>query len=91
MLKFLKKALNSYHGQRDKQWKRLMKRHALSCNRCNRLAIPVYGTGNKYECLGCGRRFTNSTHNIAKELGNVQSHHHENNYNDLAKELKSEV
>ena len=91
MLKFLRGALDAYHDNRDAKWKRMMKREALSCNNCNNSSVPVYGSRNKYECLGCGRRFTNTAHNIANRISNTSSKFHEKNYNVLIAELKKEM
>lgn len=91
MFKFFRRALDAYHDDRDAKRKIIIKREALSCNNCNTLSVPVYGTRNKYECLGCGRRFKNTTHNIANKISNTSSIFHEKNYNDVIAELKKEI
>lgn len=56
----------------DKQMVEILKplllQESLSCNRCNSIAIPIYGTVNKYKCTGCGRQFSNTKHNIESKL-----------------------
>jgi len=41
---------------------------ALSCNRCNSLALPLYSSVNKYKCLKCGRQFSGTSHYLDRRL-----------------------
>lgn len=43
---------------------------SLSCNKCNKLSIPILGTSNRYKCVGCGRQFTGSNHYISEKINN---------------------
>lgn len=36
----------------------------LTCRRCNQLASPITGTGNRYRCDKCGRQFAAARHSF---------------------------
>jgi tRNA(Ile2) C34 agmatinyltransferase TiaS len=36
----------------------------LTCRRCNQLASPIGGTGNRYRCDKCGRQFAAARHSF---------------------------
>jgi hypothetical protein len=36
---------------------------SLTCRKCNRLAQPIEGTGNRYSCV-CGQRFAAARHGM---------------------------
>lgn len=44
------------------QVKEMLISDSLTCTRCNGLCIPVLETSNKYVCLKCEYRFSNSKH-----------------------------
>ena len=44
---------------------------SISCNRCNSLGIPIYGTSNRYRCKSCGRQFPNCEHGLMWRLHNM--------------------
>ena len=71
MLGFLKNAWDKHVENNMDSYKRDIKRQSLSCNRCNKLSVPVFGTSGNYECLGCGRRFTNKNHHIKSRMPNM--------------------
>jgi DNA-directed RNA polymerase subunit RPC12/RpoP len=48
--------------------KQLVLDESVSCNKCNSLAVPLYESENKYRCVGCGRQFSNSKHNLARKI-----------------------
>lgn len=86
MLNFLKGAWDAVVENNMEKYKRTIKRHSLSCNRCNTLAVPVFGTSGNYECLGCGKRFTNKNHRIQSGMPNMS----EKLYLQLCEEMKRE-
>jgi len=50
------------------EWEAVIERESLSCKQCGGVAPPVFGAENKYKCLYCSKRFSNSKHNIASKL-----------------------
>jgi len=43
-------------------WERAQQALALTCRRCQALAPPIPGTGNRYRCLECGNQFAAARH-----------------------------
>ena len=41
---------------------------SLSCNSCTKLAHPILDSGDKYRCIGCGRQFAGSRHDLRPGL-----------------------
>lgn len=37
---------------------------ALTCRRCNKLAVPIIDTSNRYRCEGCGNQFAGARHGL---------------------------
>lgn len=79
--------LNGLSESEKKEWERIIKRESLSCNRCNGLAAPVFGTVNKYECQSCQRRFTNTKHYINKKLNAYVKERTEKEYKEVLSQM----
>lgn len=41
---------------------RYVDQDSLTCRKCKGIAVPVYGTTNKYRCVKCGYRFSEASH-----------------------------
>lgn len=82
------KAWGAYNQQEEQRWLRIMKRESLTCDTCNSLSVPVYGSADKYVCIKCGRRFSNRKHDIMKKLTKVNTPIQERYYDELTEKLK---
>lgn len=73
----LKNWLNTAAEKSDqlnvKRMKDILKSESLSCNKCDGLSIPLYGSIDKYKCTKCGRQFSNSKHNIQTKIARSSS------------------
>jgi len=48
----------------ESRFKKIMENHSLTCNKCTGVAEPIIGTGDRYHCRGCGRKFVGAGHGI---------------------------
>lgn len=62
---------DAFQEERIELIRSYLKTNAISCNRCNSLGVPIYGTSNHYRCKECGRQFTNSNHGLMRRLNNM--------------------
>lgn len=66
---FVRVALNELSGAaqeaRDAEERRArrLEKFSLTCRKCNQLAQPIEGTGNRYACA-CGQRFAAARHGL---------------------------
>ena len=66
---FFKEKENERENMKMKKMQDLLNTESLTCKKCNSTSYPVWGTKNKYRCLKCNNRFTNSNHDlISKSL-----------------------
>lgn len=71
VLAFLKSVFIQSQAEKDRNHLKLMsiiKTWSLSCNRCNRLATPILGMEDRYQCSQCNRQFSGSKHEIYAQI-----------------------
>ena len=55
-----KEELASERSEYDK----ILRDNAVTCKKCNELALPITGTSNNYKCSGCGVQFRGAIHKL---------------------------
>ncbi len=50
--------------RRKQEAQRRLMSFGLTCPRCEDLALPLPGTGNRYRCPKCGFQFPHDAHNL---------------------------
>lgn len=63
---------NLYEEGRVEHIRSFLEAKALTCDRCNSLALPIYGTTNRYRCTKCGRQFVSNSHGLPHCLRQMQ-------------------
>lgn len=69
LLEFASSVKTPEERQKDELLKRArklvpdyIKQDSITCKKCKGTAVPTYGTTNKYNCVKCGYRFSESNH-----------------------------
>ena len=50
--------------EREERLTRRKRDLALSCDKCDKLAEPIEGTGNRYRCEHCSNQFAGAHHGL---------------------------